>query len=355
MSKRKKLTYKFNYEELSSICFQIALMLRSGIILHEGLEAMCSIRDQTSQGQEILQGIMYELKEYSRLCDAMQSSGAFPSYMIGMVELGESTGKLEDVMTALSDHYKREERLRGMIFGAVLYPSILFVMISAVIVALVTRILPEFSRVMEDMGVEPTAFIRTLLKMGDSGSRYIFIVSMFLLACIGGFFLYSKLGRKNYSLRDMLLKIPFLRRVSDKMASGQFASAMALAISSGYGIDEAFILMNSIITNRRMLEKINRVGENISNGSAFSQAVIIAGIFEGMPERMISVGEKTGSIGNVMYEISTIYEDETSIALNNLVSTIEPVMVAFLAIVTGMIMLAIMLPLLGIMSSMHGA
>jgi len=80
--------------------------------------------------------------------------------------------------------------------------------------------------------------------------------------------------------------------------------------------------------------------------------VILSGVFDGMQERMVAVGEKTGKMDEVMQEITNIYEDETSIVLNNLVSTIEPVMVAFLAVVTGAIMLVIMLPLLGIISSM---
>ena len=353
MSIKKKNIYRFSYDELSGICYQIGLILHSGILLYDGLEAMCSVRDQTSHRQEILRGMADELKEYTRLCDAMEKSGAFPSYMIGMVELGENTGKLEDVMNALSEHYKREERLRGMIFGAVFYPAILFVMISAVIVALITRILPEFSRVLEDVGVESSAFIRSLISMGGSSSRYVLLFIFLVFACVGGVILYSKISGKNYTLRDILLKIPFLRRISDKIAAGQFASAMALAISSGYKIDEAFTLLNTIINNRRTLGKIKQVGEHIEKGDSFSQAVVLAGVFDGMPERMVAVGERAGRVNDVMYEISNIYEEETSIALNNLVSTIEPVMVAFLAIITGMIMLAIMLPLLGIMSSMH--
>ena len=353
MSEKKKRAYKFNYDELSSICFQISLMLHSGILLQDGLEAMCNVRDQTSGRHDILMGMASELKDYSRLCDAMEKSGAFPSYMIGMVELGENTGKLEDVMSALSEHYKREERLRGMIFGAIFYPAVLLVMISVVIVALVTRILPEFSRVLEDMGVESSSFIKALINAGGSGSQYILLLIILIFAVVGGFMIYSRISGKSLTIRDLLLRIPLLRRVSDKIAAGQFASAMAMAISSGYEIEDAFTLLNTIITNKKAHTKIKIISDNIEEGNTFSQAVILSGIFDGMPERMVSVGEKAGRVDDVMREISAIYEDETSIALNNLVSTIEPVMVAFLAIVTGVIMLVIMLPLLGIISSMH--
>ena len=168
MSLQKRSAYKFNYEELSGICFQIALVLHSGIMMQDGLEAMCSVRDQTSGGQKVLQEIADDLKQYTRLSDAMQKTGAFPSYMIGMVQLGENTGNLDAVMTALSEHYKREERLRGMIFGAILYPAILLIMISAVIFVLLSNVIPEFSRVLEDMGVESSSFIRALVSMGGS-------------------------------------------------------------------------------------------------------------------------------------------------------------------------------------------
>ena len=352
MSTQKKNTYKFNYEELSGICFQIALMLRAGILVHDGVEVMCSVRDQTTGGQRILRGISDELKQGGMLSAAMQESGAFPTYMVGMVELGESTGHLQDVMTALSEHYKREERMRGMIFGAIFYPAVLCVMICAVIVVLVTRILPEFSRVLGDMGVESSPFIQALISLGGIGAEYILLFIILVFAVVGGLTLYSKYRGRDLTLRDVLLKIPFLRRISEKIAAGQFASALALTLSSGYEIDEAFTLLNSIITNRRALNKIRLVGSSIANGDSFSQAVIQSEIFDGMPERMVAVGEKAGKVDEVMQEIASIYEGETSIALNNLVSTVEPVMVAFLAIVTGVIMLVIMLPLLGIISAM---
>ena len=353
MAAQKKNRYKFNYEELSGICFQIALMINSGIPLQDGLEVMCHVRDQTSGRQKILMGIANELEQQVRLSEAMEKSGAFPTYLTGMVRIGENTGNLDNVMSALSEHYKREERMRGMIVGAIFYPAILLVMISAVIVVLLIRVLPEFTRVLEDMGVESSAIVRTLVTMGGSGSQLLLLAIIAILAIVGGFMLYSRIAGNNITLRDVLLKIPFLRRISDKIAAGQFASAMSLAISSGYSIDDAITLMSVIITNKRMLEKIKRIGVRIADGSSISQAVIFTGIFDGMPERMVAVGDRTGKVGDVMREISDIYENEASISLNNLVSTIEPAMVAFLAVVTGVIMLVIMLPLLGIISAMH--
>ena len=346
-------SYKFNFEELSGFCFQVSLMMHSGIFLRDGLEVMCSVRDQTSGGQKVLQGMVDELEQHTRLSDAMQKSKAFPSYMVGMVQLGENTGNLESVMSALSEHYKREERLRGIILGSVLYPAILLVMISAVIVVLLARVLPEFTRVLEDMGVESSTFNQTLISIGGSASQVVLAFIILLFAAVCALWIYSKISGKSLNVRDALLRIPFLRRVSDKIAAGQFASGMALAVTSGYEIDEAFALMSAIITNKRTLEKINRVSEKMADGSSLSQAIIISGVFDGMPERMVAVGEKAGKVGDVMREISDIYETETSISLSNIVSTIEPVMVAFLSVVTGVIMLAIMLPLLGIVSIMH--
>ena len=351
MSVLRKMSHKFDYEELSGICFQISLMLHSGISLFEGLDVMCEVRDQDSATSEVLRSIADEMRLSSRLSEALEKTAAFPDSMIGMVQLGENTGKLEDVMSALAEHYKREGRLRGMIFRAIFYPSVLFVMISAVIVALMVRVLPEFTRVLDDMGIESSSYIRMLINFGNNALRYILIIVAILLFAVFAFLIYSKLSGKRHMLSDMFFRIPFLRRISDKVAAGQFASAMALAVSGGYGITDAFMLMDRIIVNRRTLGKISFIGDSISKGSTFSQAVILSGIFDGMPERMVAVGEKSGRVDAVMREISAIYEEETSVSLNNLVSTIEPAMVAFLALVSGTIMLVIMLPLIGIISS----
>ena len=351
MPEKKKNTYKLNYEELSGLCFQIALMLHSGVLIYDGFESMCNVRDQSSAVHRILRDMAEEVKENARLCDAMDKTGAFPAHMISMVELGENTGKLEDVMTALSENYKREERLRSMIFGAVFYPVILFVMILIVIVVLVTRILPEFSRVLESMGVELSPFVHGLLYVGSDGSKYILIAVIVVFAAIGGIIIYSKINKKDRMLRDILFKIPFLQRTAEKIAAGQFASAMVLALSSGYNIEDAFGLMRNIITSRRALNKVNTISMRMQEGDTFTQAVIITGLFDGMPERMVAVGERTGKLDEAMSQISSLYEDETTLTLNNLVSMIEPVMVAFLTIIIGIIMMAIMLPLLGIISS----
>ena len=90
MSTQKKKPYKFSYDELSGICFQITLMLHSGILLYEGVSIMCNVRDQSTERQRILRGIAEELEQNTYLCTAMQKCGAFPQYMIGMVELGKA-------------------------------------------------------------------------------------------------------------------------------------------------------------------------------------------------------------------------------------------------------------------------
>ena len=347
----KKNEYKFSSDELSGICTQLALVLRSGIMVSDGLEAMCDVQDKSSRAQEILRGMAAEMHAHGQFFEAAEKTGAFPSYMLGMVELGEKTGKLDEVMAALSRHYKREERLRATIFGSVFYPAVLCAMIIVVIAVLITNVLPVFSRVLEDMGAEPSAFVRVFLYIGGPGSRYVLIAALVLFAAGFALFVYSKLRGSDAALRVLTAMIPPARCISAKMSSGRFASAMSMALASGCDMYESFGLINKVITHKRTAEKVKKIEAAVIGGTPLSQAAGEAGIFTGMAERMVSVGDKAGKLDDVMREIAEHLEEETATELNNLAAVIEPVMVAFLAVVTGAILLSVMLPLIEIISS----
>lgn len=189
----------FSNMELASFCGQIALILKSGISSMEGLTIMLE-EASSSEEKEILQGLLTRMQETGMLYDAMEEAGIYPSYMLRMVQIGEETGTLDEVMESLQNHYEREDTIRKSIRSSVTYPLIMTGMMAVVIVVLLVKVMPIFNQVFIQLGTEMTGFSRMLMNMGTAISRYS-VVFIVLLILIAGFFLY---GTRTSSGRNML-------------------------------------------------------------------------------------------------------------------------------------------------------
>lgn len=134
-------------KETAVFCTQASLLLKAGVPLGEGLKTLTD--EGTPQGKDLLRRIAEKVEETGSLYEGVREAEAFPSYMVQMIRIGERVGKLEEVLEALSRYYEREDKLRGAVRSAVLYPLILVVLMAAVIAVLVASVLPVFSQVLE--------------------------------------------------------------------------------------------------------------------------------------------------------------------------------------------------------------
>jgi len=336
--------------DVSLFCSQVVLLLRAGIPLQEGIGAMSENID-TPKGKELLHRIQTGMEQNHSLYLALNSTGAFPNYMINMINIGEKAGKLESVLDALSLYYDRDDRLRSRIRSALLYPFILILMMGAVISVLVIKVLPIFDAVFMDMGSDMSAASATILHAGTVIGKIaliaIIVLSVFLLCAL---ILYKT--EKGYQwISTVLNNFPLTRRLSDKISSARFASAMSLLLSSGYDTSEALELIPNILTSKLMIGKLHLCREAVDSGAAFSKALADVHLFPGIYSSMIGIGAKTGNLDTVMSHLADIYAEDVDESVNRAVSFIEPAMVAILSIVIGAILLSVMLPLMGIMSS----
>lgn len=350
MAERTKPRDSLSPSELSAFCAQIAMIMKSGISVNEGISIM---REDTKNaaGQEILEQIHTQVEAGSPLFAALESTGKLPKYMVDMVQIGEVTGKLDDVMDSLCDYYEREEAISKNIKNAVTYPLVMIVMMVFVITVLIVKVMPIFNDVFLQLGSEMTGFSLTVMNLGALLGRYsyvfigaiaILIIAYFLMRC-------TEFGRK--TLQKWSASFFVTRKLNAKIASGRFASAMSLMLSSGLDTDKALDMVYKLVDNEYIRAKIALCKEYIVEGITFSDALVKANIFTSIYARMVTVGFKTGSADTVMKKLAERYEEEIDTQIGNIISVIEPTLVAVLSIIVGMILLSVMLPLMGIMSS----
>ena len=336
--------------ELTTFCSQFALILRSGISSLEGLSIMIEDTPE-GEGKQILEHLLQEVELTGSLFSALESAKCFPSYMCSMVELGEQSGRLDEVMENLSEHYRREEILSKNIKSAVTYPLIMLGMMVIIMIVLIVRVLPLFHRVFEQLGTGLTGFSGAVLRLGQVMSNYslVFIALFLVAAGIFLYFFYTKKGREKIS--GFFSRFLVTRHLSEKIACSRFASGMHLALSSGLNVDQSLEMVARLVDHPVISQKISTMQKRLEEGISFGEAAAEAEIFSGIYLRMIHLGFKTGAMDNVMQEIAVRYDEDIQEQMDRMVSRLEPTLVAILSIAVGMILLSVMLPLMGIMSN----
>lgn len=341
---------QLNNNQIASFTHQMALILHAGISPYEG---MAILKDETDTAEmtSLYTSIYTSLDAGESFSDALKNAQAFPEYLLSMVNIGERAGRLEDVMNSLSDYYERLYDMEENINTAISYPLIMIIMMFVVVIVLITQVLPIFNRVFESLGSNVSGFSLYLLNFGKGLSTYSWIFVLLLLI-ICGLFLYvrfSKRGRQSFE--NFLASAHFSKNISMKMALSKFTSGMSIALSSGLDVEESLELSKQLVDHKILKSRIENA-EKIMKEKDISAGLTEAHVLTGMYARLIKLGYKTGGMDTIFRDIAKAYDQETTDALSHAISVIEPTLVIILSIITGVILLSVMMPLIGIMGSL---
>jgi type IV pilus assembly protein PilC len=337
-------------EWVSSFCMEMHLILRAGIPVSDGV-AMLAEESSDPGIKNLLGRIQGSMENGEKVQEAFLAGGGFPKYATDMIGIGEATGRLDTVFQSLSQYYDRQEQLSKTIKGAVFYPAILMVMMLFVIIIILTRVLPIFNQVFNQLGTTMTASASFLMSIGQAMNQYWKqIIMVFLAAAVLVFIVYriSKVNPKSFgAIRRAMSK----RRLSMKIASAQFAAAMSMTMASGLDIDESLKMAEELVSSLEMKVRIGKCISLMGNGIGFPQASSQSNILSGLYPQLLSVGFRTGESDKAMEEIARRSQDEAEDEIGKIVSRIEPTLVIIMSLIVGLILVAVMLPLVSIMSS----
>lgn len=344
--KRNSLTLPY----LSSFCMSMYLVMQAGIPLAEGIQMLAE--DEKDAGRRALLLKLHESLDMGEsLGAAMEKTDEFPKYVLDMVNLGECTGNLDRVLKSLSEYYDRQEQIAKSIKNAIMYPAILLVVMILVIVILITKVMPVFGEVYRQLGSEMSPAAAVIMNFGVAVSAH-WQAIVLVLAVLATVIVACVLVKP---LRAVFEKL-FARLHSEKsigaiVAYTRFASAMAMAMSSGMDVDESLEMAANLTGNPVVSERINHCRELIAQGESFEDAITSSKVLPLLYCRMITIGVKTGSADTVMTEIARRTEEQSNDRIESVVSKVEPTLVIIMSAIVGLILLSVMLPLVNIMSS----
>ena len=347
MKKQKKL----HPADLAVLCSEYAMILRSGIPLYDGI-AILSQSAQDTPSRPLLEHIQADMQQGASLYEALADTGQFPAYMLEMIRLAEQTGTLETILEDLSAYYERIARYNDALRSAVVYPVTLIIMMSVVIAVLVVKVIPVFVTVYENLGIELTESASMIMNAGlVIGYAVMAGAILISIGCLA-LMIAWKQGKEEQILRRAAGIFLFIRRIMEKQAAATYASVISIALKSGYSIEEMTESAARYMPDERSRARAEHAGRAMMESGSFCHAARQTGFYEPIHERMIEVAERTGQTGQVMERLALLYEQQTIERLEAAVSNVEPILIGILTFIAGGILLAVMIPLAGILLAM---
>ena len=348
---QKKANKSLTAAELSSFCGQVALILEAGLPLYDGMETLAE-GDEAGVEAEFYRAVSRGVNETGSLGEALRSDERCPGYLAEMVAIGERAGQLEKVMRGLEKYYAREERIRSSITGAVTYPLVLGGMLVAIVLILLWRVLPVFRRVLESMGVSANESGRRMMQLGSVVG---WTVLLTVAAAIAAGLVTAALlrtSRREQVLERLRGAFPAAARLNTRLNASRAAGVLSMTLSGGFRTDEAVEMAAHVLTDRTMRQKMEQVRTGIAEGRPFTDLVAEARLFDRLHDRMIRMGGATGHEDQVLSRLADLYEEQAEEDIARLISIVEPTLIALLSIVIGAVLLSVMLPMAGILTSL---
>lgn len=327
-------------------------MVRAGLPLDEGLALL---REDESDPRVLawLDRLCRSAGDGVPLSSALRETEAFPSYLTDMIALAEQTGNLEQTLDALSIHYERQRRLRADVSRAAAVPLALLAVMAAVVILLMTQVLPVFDRVFAQLGIRMSGLGRTLMAAGSALAGAGTGVALTLAVLAGAALIVALCPPLRTGFVRWFRRWFGGRGALGAAASARFASAMAMASASGLVMEQCVELAAGLCGGAKAVDdKLEVCRKELEDGVRPAEALAHSGLFSARDSRLLILAERTGSLPETLESIARRSEEDALARLDRAVGAIEPAIVIVTAVLTGIILLSVMLPLLSIMSTL---
>lgn len=340
-------------QDVSMFCEGMAMMLAAGIQIDEAL-SLLDVRRGNTRLSPVCDEAYHAVVSGCGLAAAMRRTGAFPRHAVDMVAVGERTGRLEQTLRHLTTYYDEESRMFAKIRTAVGYPAALLCMMAIIVAFTLWVVLPVFIQVYEGLTGGLTAGSSLSVVVSVVIGWIALIVTVLGAAATLAAVVASRTPQGNARLTKALERLPFTRDAMETLALSRFTLALSTYISAGVNDDVALSESIETIEHPRVrahAEKALRLMEDPDRACGLSAAIAESELLDPLYARMIVIGARTGSVENVLAGLGETFFNEAADRIDRVVDGVEPLLAALLTIAVGTTLISVMLPLIGIMSS----
>jgi len=356
VSKKEKTSFSFGTgikaQEILIFCKQFATMLRAGLPVLNTLEML---EGQTTRPpmKKVIQTIKKDLESGNALSKCFEKHPKiFDTVVVNLIKAGEASGKLDTFLQKIVVSLEKREKIKSQIKSALFYPGVLFSVAILVTVFMLMNVVPTFVNMYEGMGMgddlpTPTAVIMSMSEFVRSSGGFFLLI--FIILFITGFkFLISK----NYNFKkvwhQIMLKLPVFGNLINKSILAKVSLVLGNLNQAGVDLIESIDIAKSVTDNVIVIEALENIKKGVFSGETLTDLFNKEKIFPPTFSQLISVGEQTGSLDEMFGSVAIYYEEEFDVAVANLASLIEPIMIVFMGITIGGLMLAMYAPIFNV-------
>lgn len=326
---RKKLKPR----DLSVFCRQFLSILKAGVSMISALE-MLTDQTENKKLKEGLKSVKDNVEKGDTLSVAMKKQdGLFPPILLNMIAAGESSGSLEVSLERMSVHFEKDARIKGMVKKAFMYPIVLIFVMIAVVVVMLTFVIPQFKSMFDDIGSDLPAFTKAALALSDSlqNTWYIWLIGIAVL--ILAYKLYVSTPNGSRVVAALKLKIPVFGSLSVKTACARFARTLSTLMASGMPLIDSINICAKVLDNVLYKDALVETSRQIERGVSLTTPLEKSGLFPSMVIHMISIGEETGSMEEMLTNVADYYDEEVEMTTQQATALMEPIIIVMMALV----------------------
>lgn len=339
----------------------VALLTRQfGVLLHAGMpmvEALGALQEQTSKPR--LQAAIYEIRDKvnsgANLGDAMaEHPRIFSAIYVNMVRAGELSGSLESVLVRLAEILERQAKLKGQMISTLAYPAFMSCFAVGVIVFLMMVIMPRITKIFEKQHAKLPTITEVMIAVSSFvGHYWIFVLlAMFGLYALWRFWVSRDEGRRRWD--RWKLRFPVYGGLHLKLVCARFSRTLGTMLQSGLTMLPALEVVNTILDNRHIQTHMDDVKAGVRRGRDLALPLKETGLFPPMMIHMIELGQRSGEIEDMLIRVADTYDDDVRLTLDAIVALVEPVIIVVMGIFVGLLVLAILLPILTMSTNIKG-
>jgi type IV pilus assembly protein PilC len=343
---------KIKSDSLALFCRQMAMVLRAGLSLMNGLNIMkLQIPDRLMKKEA--ERMYREVQTGKALSEAMSSpESAIPPLLARMVATGEASGNLSEIFLRMSDFYEQEHNIQTRIKGAMVYPIILTVVALGLLFFVFQFLIPQIESLLSGTGAQMPLITRTIIGITHfmQGNLLLMIIAVGGLVFLVRYWLATPQGRLR---KDRLIsKTRVIGTVTANLVTTRFARTAAIVFRSGIPLLQGLELIRQNVGNAVAEQALDYAMEGVRKGESLAYNLERAQFFDPMTIQMVRVGEETGSMDEVMEQMAEYYNKEAETGITHMLSLIEPVMLLIMGLIIGTIIVSIMLPLFDLIGNM---
>ncbi len=343
---------KVKPKNLAVFTRQFSVMIDAGLPLVQCLDILGNQEEDKNFARTILQ-TRSDVEAGASLADAMKKHPrTFDALFTNMVAAGEAGGILDTILKRLAVYIEKAVKLANQVKSAMIYPVAVIVIAAGVVAVILWKVIPTFAALFAGLNAELPFPTRVVIWMSNSFVRFLPFIVIGIVGLAVGFRQYYATNGGRHVVDRMMLRAPILGMILRKIAVARFCRTLATLISSGVPILDGLLITSKTAGNAIVEDAIARTRKSIERGETVSAPLKETGVFPPMVTQMIAVGEATGALDTMLAKIADFYEEEVDVAVAGLLTLLEPLMIAVLGIIVGGIVIAMYMPIFGLISKL---